>query len=270
MPLQLVCLDVDGTLVGSSGQPSEQVWTAAGEARAAGLHLAICTARLGAGTAWEWAVRLDPNGWHQFQTGASLIHTGSQQSSSTPLPSGAARACQKVAAENGWIFECYADTDYIVDSDDPVAMAHANLLGISYVRRCLSDLVGTPLRTQLIVADRDLEAAVRSVPFGCMGSSATSPIIPGYNFVSITTEGVTKASGVTAIAAMIGCDLQDVMMVGDGQNDVSAMQIVGHPVAMGNAHSEAAAAARHHVDDVENDGAAVALRLAISLRNSLR
>jgi Cof subfamily protein (haloacid dehalogenase superfamily) len=268
VPLQLVCLDVDGTLVGSSGQPTDEVWAAADEARTAGLHLAICTARLGAGTAWKWAVRLDPDGWHQFQTGASLMHTGSGQSSSTPLPADAAQSCENVAAKNGWVFECYADTDYIVDSGHPVATTHAALLGIPYVRRGLSELIGTPLRTQLIVSDADLDAAMSAVPTGCMASSATSPMIPGYNFVSITATGVTKASGVTAIAALIGCDLAEVMMVGDGQNDVSAMQVVGHPVAMGNAHLEAVAVALHHVADVDNDGAADALRLAIALRNS--
>jgi Cof subfamily protein (haloacid dehalogenase superfamily) len=261
-----VCLDVDGTLVGASGAPTPGVWAAADRARAAGLHLAICTARLGRGTAWDWAVRLDPNGWHQFQTGASLMHTGSALTSSTPLPDGAAESCAAVAARNGWVFECYADADYIVDSDDSVAIAHAGLLGIPYVHRSLGQLNGIPLRTQFIVADKHVEAALNAVPSGCVGSGATSPVIPGYHFVSITAEGVSKATGVAALAELLGCELEDVMMVGDGQNDVSAMMVVGHPVAMGNAHSEPAAIAKYHVADVEADGAGEALDLAISLR----
>jgi Cof subfamily protein (haloacid dehalogenase superfamily) len=264
--LQLVCLDVDGTLVGSAGMPSEAVWLAADRARAAGLHLAICTARLGSGTAWEWARRLDPHGWHQFQTGASLMHTGTGQTSSTPLPVEAAGLCEATARRHRWVFECYADTDYIVDSEQRVAIEHAALLGIPYERRSLSNLVGVPLRTQFIVTDKEVDVALSAVPAGCVGSGATSPVIPGYHFVSITAAGVSKATGVAALASLLECNLADVMMVGDGQNDVSAMEIVGHAVAMGNAHPEPAAIARYHVAHVDDHGAAEALDLAISLR----
>jgi Cof subfamily protein (haloacid dehalogenase superfamily) len=263
--LRLVCLDLDGTLVGSSGVPSEAVWAAAQRARGAGLHLAICTARLGSGSSWEWAIRLDPDGWHQFQTGASLRHTGTGATSSTPLPRGAGQECERLAAEHGWIFECYADTDYIVDSTHDVAVQHANLLGIPYVHRSLSSLVGDPLRTQWIVADADVDAALETVPDGCDASAATSPVIPGWNFVSITAQGVSKASGVAALAQLIGCDLSNTMMVGDGHNDIPAMEIVGHAVAMGNAHEDVFRVANHRVDHVDDDGVAEALDLAISL-----
>ncbi len=266
MALRLVCLDLDGTLVGASGAPTEAVWDAADRAREAGLHLAICTARLGSGSSWEWAQRLDPNGWHQFQTGASLMHTGRNETSSSPLPAGAAEQCEVVARQHGFVFECYADRDYIVDSDAEVAVLHAGLLGIPYVHRTLADLAGTPLRTQFIVPDSQLELALASVPDGCDASGATSPVIPGFHFVSITAAGVSKATGVAALARLAGCDLADVMMVGDGQNDVSAMQVVAHPVAMGNAHPDALAASRYRVAHVDNDGVAEALHLAIALR----
>ncbi len=263
--IRLVCIDLDGTLVGSSGSPTPGVWAAADMARSAGIHLAICTARPGTGSAWEWATRLDPDGWHQFQTGASVMHTGTRATHSSPLPPGAAEQCQRTAAKHGWVFEAYADTDYIVDSDHTAAKQHAGLLGIPYVHRSLDQLSGTPLRTQLIVTDADLAAALASVPAGCCASGATSPVMPGYNFVSVTADGVSKASGVAMLAALVGCDLGQVMMIGDGHNDVPAMQVVGHSVAMGNASAEVHDIARYHVADVEDDGVAEALRLAQSV-----
>jgi hypothetical protein len=54
-------------------------------------------------------------------------------------------------------------------------------------------------------------------------------------------------------------------MVGDGHNDVGAIAAVGHGTAMGNAHPEARAAARHHVASVEQDGLAEALELSARL-----
>lgn len=265
MSVKLICLDVDGTLVGPSGAPTEGVWAAADRAREAGLHLAMCTARLGNGLALEWATRLDPNGWHLFQTGASILHTGTGATSSTPLPVGAVEACEAIAQREGWVFELYSDNDYVVDSDHEVAFLHAGLLGTPYVRRPVRDLAGAPLRAQLIVQDFDVDRAVASIPSGCAASSATSPIIPGWHFVSITAATVSKASGVLALAALLGLHRDELMMVGDGQNDVSAMGVVGHPVAMGNAHRDAMAASRYQVAHVEDDGVAEALDLAQTL-----
>ncbi|MBK6311382.1 MAG: HAD hydrolase family protein [Candidatus Microthrix sp.] len=53
--LPLICIDVDGTLLGSSGVPTDGVWTAAEAAIARGQHLAICTARVAVGPTWDYA-----------------------------------------------------------------------------------------------------------------------------------------------------------------------------------------------------------------------
>jgi Cof subfamily protein (haloacid dehalogenase superfamily) len=263
--LGLVCLDVDGTLVGHSGSPTEGVWRAAQTARAAGIHLALCTARPAIGLAWEWASRLDPEGWHMFQTGASLMHTGTRATESAALPPGAAATCASIADSKGWVLECYSDSDYIVDNDSDTAVAHAGLMGLPFKRRSLDSLSGVVLRVQFVVSDADLAAAEASIPTLCVSSAATSPIMPGVNFLSVTHQSVSKASGVQALAKLLGLDASQVMMVGDGQNDVSALQVVGHPVAMGNGHADAKAVAKYVVADVEHDGVAEALELARTL-----
>lgn len=75
--------------------------------------------------------------------------------------------------------------------------------------------------------------------------------MPGTLFISLTRAGIGKGSAVALIAAEYGLPLSRVMMVGDGHNDVTAMRVVGHPVAMGNADAEARAAARYHVAHVD-------------------
>ena len=262
--VRLVCIDLDGTLIGSTGVPTQVVWDTADQALTAGLHLAICTARPGTGLAWEWATRLDSNGWHQFQTGASIMHTGNRETRSALLPVGVAERCRDHALDAGWIFEAYSHTDYIVDSSDQAAKQHADLLGIPYLHRSLDSLDGAVVRAHLIVTDTQLPAALASISDDCEASSATSPVMPGYNFVSITARGVDKSSGVSTIADLLGCRLSEVMMIGDGHNDVPAMKVVGYPVSMGNAPADVAAAARFRVAHVDDDGVAEALKLAIS------
>ena len=47
--IPLVFIDVDGTLVGSSGDVDSTTWEAAARTRAAGVRLAICSGRPGFG-----------------------------------------------------------------------------------------------------------------------------------------------------------------------------------------------------------------------------
>jgi hydroxymethylpyrimidine pyrophosphatase-like HAD family hydrolase len=85
------------------------------------------------------------------------------------------------------------------------------------------------------------------------------------SFINITSAGVDKALAVRAVAAEYEIPLERVMMVGDGANDVTAMQAVGFAVAMGNAEAGAKAAAGYEVSHVDRGGLAEALALALTL-----
>lgn len=261
-PVGLVCLDVDGTLVGSSGEVHPAVWTAAARARQQGIRLALCSGRPAFGVTRELALRLDPQGWHCFQNGASVVQPDSGGARSTPLPPGAAAALIARGRSKGRLLELYTDDDYAFEGPPTRAREHADLLGLPFRARPFSMLAGAIVRGQWLVGHEETEQALAEPHPGLELSLSFSPAMPGTRFINITATGVDKGSAVRAIATEYGLPLAEVMFVGDSGNDVSALAIVGWPVAMANAEPEARALARVTVGHVDEGGAAEALRLA--------
>jgi Cof subfamily protein (haloacid dehalogenase superfamily) len=263
--LPLICIDVDGTLVGASGRPTKVVWTAAQAAIDRGQHLALSTARAAFGPTWVWAKRLDPAGWHVFHAGGALVHTGTAATIEQALPHHAVEAAAHLASDNGWTAEFYSAADYRVNHLAPEAVAHASLLGVDPNPGGPDDLAGQVVRVQLVIDHRHVPAA-RAAMIGLVEvSTATSPAQEGVTFVSLTVPGATKAAAIERIARELGTTMDRVMMVGDGHNDLGAVRATGHGTAMGNAEMEVKAVARHRVASVFEDGLAEALDLSATL-----
>jgi hypothetical protein len=263
--IELICIDVDGTLVGSTGEVASASWEAVARTRAAGVRLAICTGRPAFGLTRGYAERLDDDGWHVFQNGASVVRLPSGTTRSRGLSATAVASLVARARETGRALELYGDTEYAVETDTARTRQHARLLGVRWSPRDLLSLHGTVVRGQWVVSHPVAEAVMAEPHEGLNLSHSLSPVMADTSFINITPEGVDKALAVRAVAAEYGTPLERVMMVGDGANDVTAMQAVGFAVAMGNAEAVAKAAARYEVSHVDHGGLVEALALALTL-----
>lgn len=263
--IELICVDVDGTLVGSSGDVLQEVWPAVERARGAGGRLVICSGRPAFGQTRRLAERLDPDGWHVFQNGASIVHLPSGRSRSGCIPRAAVEHLVERARRTGRVLELYSDFGYAVESTHERARRHAGLLGVPFRPRRFEELEGEIVRMQWLLALEDEPAVLAEPHDGLALTPSTSPVMPDTSFVSITMPGLSKAGAVRAVAAEYGIPVDRVMMVGDGTNDIEVMQTVGVPVAMGNAEPEILALARHRVGHVDAGGLIEALELAMRL-----
>lgn len=262
--IALIGIDVDGTLVGHSGEVPALVWQVAAQARAAGIHLALCSGRPAFGIAADYARRLDDDGWHIFQNGASVVNLATHESRSTPLPEGCVRGLITQARETGHVLELYGDDDYVVESEDTWARQHAVLLGLPFNPRPFETLSPPLVRAQWLVSPEDARQLV--APAGLEMAESTSPLMPNVSFVGLTRSGVSKGAAMRDIAAAYRVDMRDVMYVGDSGNDISALRVVGHPVAMGNADPKVIEVAGRTVGHVDEAGVVDAIRIAIASR----
>lgn len=73
-------------------------------------------------------------------------------------------------------------------------------------------------------------------------------------------QGIDKAVGLRALAANLGRTMEDVIVVGDADNDRAALLAAGFPIAMANATREIKAICRAEVADCDHDGCAEVVR----------
>jgi len=78
--------------------------------------------------------------------------------------------------------------------------------------------------------------------------------LPGGSNGEIGQAGVTKGSAITAVLAQLGLSATDAIGIGDSWNDVEMFEVVGTPVAMGNAAPELQKLAGRVTTTVLDDG----------------
>ena len=80
----------------------------------------------------------------------------------------------------------------------------------------------------------------------------------GYN-IEVNSRGVNKGRGLLELGKLLGIRREEIMSVGDGDNDIAMLEESGLGVAMGNADSEVKQAADYITDTNDEDGAAKAI-----------
>jgi Cof subfamily protein (haloacid dehalogenase superfamily) len=263
--IKLIGIDVDGTLVGSSGIVDAAVWEAAARARDRGIRLALCSGRPAFGLALEYARRLDADGWHIFQNGASILNLRTGESRSAPLPTAAVHALIAQSRRTGEVLELYNDRQYATETLTAWDRAHAEILGVPFEPKSFDSLEAPLVRAQWLLSPERAAQQISETPPGLEIAQSTSPLMPDVRFVGMTLQGVSKGSAIRALATAYEVEVDDVMYVGDAGNDLPALKVVGHPIAMANADPAVIAAAQCTVAHVDAGGLAQALSLALSL-----
>lgn len=264
--IPLVVFDLDGTLIGTSGQVENCIWEAAEEALAAGVKIAVCTGRPGMGVALKVAKRLGEGNAHVFQSGAHVGYTDGRAVKVVALKESDTRQIIELSRDAGAVLELYTPNTLYVERTTALSERHAAMIGVSALVRDLEDVAASEpvVRAQWVVPLGTEEGLASQAPKGVQVSQAVSPALPDIAFVSLTREGVSKASAVRQLAEHMRIPLERVMAVGDSEGDLPMLLEVGHPRIMANATPDLLEQfqAVGHVDEC---GAVEALTEAVSL-----
>ena len=264
--IPLIILDLDGTIVGKQGTVQDCVWKAVEEAQTAGMKFAVCTGRLGVGTAQKIAQRLGPNNPHIFQSGAHIAYASGEAYKVFALREATTKQIIEAARDLGVVLELYTPSTLYVERTTPLSEAHAKMLGTTAMVGDLIDVVEREpiIRAQWVVTSDEYPLVAGLAFEGIQNSSATAPAQKGAYFISLTQKGVSKGSSVELLAEAMKVELKDVMAIGDSHGDVPMLERVGFPVVMSNASSDLKESYQRHAGDVENCGIVDIITFALS------
>jgi Cof subfamily protein (haloacid dehalogenase superfamily) len=123
----------------------------------------------------------------------------------------------------------------------------------------LSDVLAAPAIKLLIRLASASSESMRAALAPLVGDRAAITFSTDNGLIEISAPGITKAAGLTKVAAHLGVAHSGIIAFGDMPNDVPMLRMAGHGVAMQNAHADALAAADEITAANIDDGVAKVL-----------
>lgn len=236
----LLVLDIDGTLIGASGDVSPQISEKLQTLQTLDLKIAVCTGRPWGGIAARIARDVsDPHTPHIFHGGALLRPTLEDPSLATcwPIPHEDLLALRHTSQQERFSLEYYTPSHIYTEHPDPYSQRHADLIGLPTQPTDVLQLIDTAplIKAQFILPHADLPRLAPLQRPSLTYAHATSDVMPDVTFVTVTRRGVDKGSALTALLAQLQLTPSQVAAVGDSSGDLPMLELPAHPFVMRNA-----------------------------------
>lgn len=260
--IRLVIVDIDGTISGHSNQVSPGVKQALQEARRRGIHVGIATGRM-----YRSAVRfhgeIQANLPICAYQGALIRHPEEDRTyKHWLLDRGLAQHLMDQLADHPLLIHVYIDDELYLKELTPLSQAYAARSQVPV--NLLADLGPTlTLEPTKVLAmaedegliDRLLTRMRQIFPVEQLYLTRSVP-----TFLEATHPAVNKGNAVRYLAEeILGLTADQVMTIGDSDNDIEMLSYAGIGVAMGNASDPIKGYANWVAPSVEEDGVAAAL-----------
>ncbi|MFT0796159.1 Cof-type HAD-IIB family hydrolase [Synechococcus sp. H70.1] len=262
--VRLLVLDIDGTLAGPSNQVSEPVRRAIQRAKAAGVRVAIATGRMHrSAERFHYAIGADmPLCSYQ---GALIRDPESQKTfKHWRLDWALTEELLQVLQDLPVGVHLYIDDQLYVRELSPLSRAYAERSQVPF--QILSPAQYGQRPTKILVVSEDteflqeLQGSLRQrYSPEQLYLTRSEPI-----FLEATHPAVNKGNAVRFLAEeLLGVSAEQVMAIGDGDNDIEMLRYAGIGVAMGNASPALLPYADWVAPPVTEDGVAVAIETFI-------
>ena len=263
MRFKALALDLDGTLLNSNEEVSARNLGALAQARDAGLHVILASARW-----YQLAERVA----RQVHSAAPVVACSGAQVRRPDDAPGAGRDLLDIRLPQEFADALYTicdpirciatfayDERVLVKLDNPPA-ASLGPAEMTFVRALSGNTEGAP-RIALIQGSEVCEAIESQLApeWSDRVHFITSISSRGKPILTLTAMGAHKGQALAVACADLGIETSDVVAFGDSDNDIEMFRVAGASVAMGQAHDGLKAAATFVSAPNDQDGVAVAI-----------
>jgi Cof subfamily protein (haloacid dehalogenase superfamily) len=265
--VRAVAMDLDGTVLDETFQPSQRTAGAVALAEASGIACLIATGRMFV-SARRVAERLNirrPLVCYQGAlvgdpvTGEILVH----RPIGAPLAREILRAMPEEHARRS---NLYVDDELYVWEENEATVRYSQVAGVPmHVVGNTADWIERPTTKIVTVGTNETMNALRD---------QMQPLFAGRAFVAkslpyfleFAAPGVSKASGLQLVADLLGFGAAEAIAVGDAENDREMLEWAGLGIAVANADERLIGEADAVIPSVHDDGVAQLLEALAAAR----
>ncbi|MFT4246698.1 MAG: sugar-phosphatase [Pseudomonas sp.] len=262
--IDLIAIDLDGTLLDAGHAISPRVRNAIAAARAQGVRVVLATGRPFSG-AWRYLQELDLTGDTDYCicfNGTVVQAVGSGECiAEFALGFDDYLYCEQLARELGVHFQALDGSGIFTANADisPYTVLDAHLSNAPLRYRAVAEMDPALRFRKLMMVDTPqvLDAAIPRLPARLKQRYAVLKSAP--YFLEIFDARAGKGPALEQLTRRLGIAREQVMAIGDHENDLSMLAFAGVSVAMGNAIPAVKAAALHQTAANTEDGVALAI-----------
>lgn len=272
--IQLVALDLDGTLFNNKSQITPANLDAIHAALDAGITVVVSTGRPLVGipmeeihkTGMRYAITTNGSGIYEIATGKCIYENSMEQSLILPILNFLlTKDIHMDAFIQGKAYSPVKCKEAASRLDMPESLKHY----IINTRIRVDNLPAYIRENHLSVQKMTLnfypnENGVlkdrAEVKEFLLSNPAIQCVSGGYNNLEFTKSGVTKGVGLHQLADYLHIPYDATMAIGDTENDIAILEAAAIGVAMGNATDDVKAIADHITATNEEDGVAIAIK----------
>jgi Cof subfamily protein (haloacid dehalogenase superfamily) len=271
MPVQLIALDIDGTLLSSRFTVSERNRAAIAEATRRGIEVALVTGRR-YDFAMPVARQIDSPLTMIVNNGALVRTKDGKTLACHLLPRDTARrvlqATQPWREATSIVFDRPLANQVMletIDLEDGIRGAYYkwNKPFLGEAKPLETCLVEDPIQVMFsgtVQPMRAAERALRSVQFADeFALAVTAYESKDFSMIDVINPRVSKGTALAEWAALRGIAREEILAIGDNHNDEQMLSFAGIPVVMENAVPELKTRGWHVTHTNDNDGVAAAI-----------
>lgn len=256
--IKMVATDIDGTIVKWGCEYSDGVKDSIRKLCEKGVKVVLVTGRMHCATtpvASALGIKTPivsyQGGLVKNQDGTTLYQKN--------LGADYAKKIIKWARDNDIHINLYLDDKLYVEQDNDFVRKYTDGKFISYEVCSFDDLKIENVNKILAIDFNDAERVTGWVNELKTNYPELYIVKSTPYFCEIGSAEATKSAGVEFLAKHWGIKKEEILTIGDQDNDIELLKAGGIPVAMGNASEELKKYACHITDTVENDGFAKAV-----------